>query len=46
MLADLREGIDSTLMILQHRLKAHNNQQAIQVIKNYGKISLLKCSWN
>ena len=33
-LADIREGIDITLMIWQHRLKAHNNQQAIQIIKN------------
>ena len=35
-LADIREGIDSTLMILQHRLKANNNRSAIQLIKNYG----------
>ncbi len=42
-LADIREGIDSTLMILQHRLKANNNRPAIQVIKNYGDTPLLKC---
>ncbi|MEG3840951.1 response regulator [Microcoleus sp. herbarium14] len=42
-LADIREGIDSTLMILQHRLKANNNRPAIQVIKNYGDIPLIKC---
>ncbi len=42
-LADIREGIDSTLMILQHRLKANNNRPAIQLIKNYGDIPLLKC---
>jgi hypothetical protein len=35
-LADIREGIDSTLMILQHCLKANNNRPAIQIIKNYG----------
>ena len=42
-LADIQEGIDSTLMILQHRLKANNKRPAIQVIKNYGDIPLLKC---
>jgi signal transduction histidine kinase len=42
-LADIREGIDSTLMILQHRLKANNNRPAIEVIKNYGDIPLTKC---
>ncbi|MEG4587755.1 hypothetical protein QUA54_21435 [Microcoleus sp. MOSTC5] len=36
MLADIREGIDSTLMILQHRLNINNNRPAIQLIKNYG----------
>ncbi|MEG4816012.1 MULTISPECIES: hypothetical protein [unclassified Microcoleus] len=46
MLADIRDGIDRTLMVWQHRLKAYNNQQAIHIIKNYGKISLLKCCWN
>ncbi|MEG4417821.1 hypothetical protein QUA70_04330 [Microcoleus sp. LAD1_D5] len=25
MLADIREGIDRTLMVWQHRLKAYNN---------------------
>ena len=42
-LADIREGIDSTLMILQHRLKANNKRPAIQIIKNYGDIPLVKC---
>lgn len=42
-LADIGEGIESTLMILQHRLKANNKRPAIQVIKNYGDIPLLKC---
>ncbi len=42
-LADIREGIDSTLMILQHRLKANNNRPTIQVIKNYGDIPSVKC---
>ena len=40
---DIHEGIDSTLMILQNRLKAKGDQPAIQVIKNYGNLPLLEC---
>ena len=36
---DLHEGIDSTLLILKHRLKANNERPAIQVHKQYGSIS-------
>ena len=36
--ADIHEGIDSTLVILNHRLK-----QGIQVIKQYGKLPALEC---
>ncbi|MEH2059977.1 MAG: AAA family ATPase [Nostoc sp.] len=42
-LANIDEGIDSTLMILQHRLKADHNRPAIQIIKNYACIPLVKC---
>nr|WP_273039702.1 ATP-binding protein [Iningainema tapete] len=42
-LANIHEGIDSTLMILQHRLKANNTRPAIKVIKEYGNIPLVKC---
>ncbi|MEG4075106.1 hypothetical protein QUA30_20800 [Microcoleus sp. Pol14C2] len=41
-LADIRDGIDRTLMVWQHRLNAFNNQPVIHIIKNHGKISLLK----
>jgi len=41
--ADIHEGIDSTLMILQHRLKAHPDTPAIQVVKDYGNIPKVKC---
>ncbi|RCJ26965.1 serine/threonine protein kinase [Nostoc minutum NIES-26] len=41
--ANIHEGIDSTLMILQHRLKANSNRPAIEIIKEYGDISLVKC---
>ena len=37
--ADIHEGIDSTLVILNHRLK-----QGIQVIKQYGKLPTVECS--
>ncbi|OKH37412.1 hybrid sensor histidine kinase/response regulator [[Phormidium ambiguum] IAM M-71] len=40
---DIHEGIDSTLMILQHRLKAKLDRPAIEVIKDYGKLPLVNC---
>ncbi|MGL4500905.1 MAG: hybrid sensor histidine kinase/response regulator [Planktothrix sp.] len=42
-LANIHEGLDSTLMILQHRLKATPNRREIKVIKNYGEIPLVRC---
>lgn len=39
----IHAGIDSTLMILQHRLKASNHRPAIQVIRNYGNITPVTC---
>jgi predicted ATPase/signal transduction histidine kinase/tRNA A-37 threonylcarbamoyl transferase component Bud32 len=41
--ADIHEGIDSTLMILQHRLKANSERPLIQVVKEYGSIPKVKC---
>jgi len=40
---DIHEGIDSTLMILQHRLKPHSARPAIEVIKDYGNLPLVEC---
>ncbi|MFB2972272.1 ATP-binding protein [Aerosakkonema sp. BLCC-F183] len=40
---DIHEGIDSTLMILGHRLKAKPECPAIQVIKDYGNLPLIEC---
>jgi two-component system, NtrC family, sensor kinase len=40
---DLHEGIDSTLLILQHRFKESPDTQAIQVIKEYGDLPLIEC---
>ena len=41
--ADLHQGIDSTLMILQHRLKANGDRPAIEVIKSYGILPEVNC---
>ena len=40
---DIHDGIDSTLMILEHRLKKVGSFSGIQVIKNYGKLPLVEC---
>ncbi|MGQ9870463.1 PAS domain S-box protein [Leptodesmis sp.] len=40
---DIHEGIDSTLIILQSRLKANLHRPAIQVIKNYGSLPQIEC---
>ncbi|MFB2922836.1 ATP-binding protein [Aerosakkonema funiforme] len=41
--ADIHQGIDSTLLILQHRLKAKGGHPEIQVIKEYGELPLVEC---
>lgn len=40
---EIHEGIDSTLMILQHRLKARPDRPEIQVTKDYGELPLVEC---
>ncbi|MEA5602381.1 sensor histidine kinase [Nostoc sp. UHCC 0252] len=40
---DIHEGINSTLLILQHRLKENHKQQEIAIIKNYGNLPLIEC---
>jgi two-component system, NtrC family, sensor kinase len=40
---DIHEGIESTLLILQHRLKAQVGQSAIEVIKKYATLPLVEC---
>lgn len=42
-LVDIHEGLDSTLLILQHRLKVKTNQPNIEVVKNYGELPLVEC---
>jgi signal transduction histidine kinase len=40
---DLYEGIDNTLLILQHRLKEKSGFPAIQIVKNYSQLPLVEC---
>ncbi len=40
---DIHEGIDSTLLILQHRLKAKSDHSEIQIIKEYGDLPKIEC---
>ncbi|WP_414753500.1 PAS domain S-box protein [Anabaena sp. CCY 9910] len=40
---DIHEGIDSTLMILEHRLKSQQNRPDILVIREYGNLPLVEC---
>lgn len=40
---DIHEGIESTLLILQHRLTARSNRPEIQLIKNYGDLPPIEC---
>lgn len=42
-LANIHDGLDSTLIILQHRLKANHIRPEIQVIKNYGTLPEIPC---
>ncbi|MEG4115553.1 MULTISPECIES: AAA family ATPase [unclassified Microcoleus] len=40
---NIHDGIDSTIMILKHRLKASDTRPEIQVIKDYGNIPKIEC---
>ncbi|MEG5139118.1 MULTISPECIES: PAS domain S-box protein [unclassified Microcoleus] len=40
---NIHDGIDSTLMILQHRFKAKHNHPEIEVIKEYAQLPLVEC---
>lgn len=43
MLADVHQGLESTLLILQHRLKGKGERPAINVIKHYGNLPEIHC---
>ncbi len=40
---NIHDGIDSTIMILKHRLKASEDRPDIQVIRDYGSLPDLEC---
>lgn len=40
---DIHEGLESTLLILQNRLKAKPNSLGIQVVKEYGSLPQVEC---
>lgn len=40
---DIHEGLESTLLILQHRLKSKSNHPGIGVVKHYGDLPLVEC---
>ncbi|NJP09807.1 MAG: GAF domain-containing protein [Leptolyngbyaceae cyanobacterium RU_5_1] len=40
---DIHEGIDSTLLILQHRFKGKGDHPKIQLVKEYGELPLVEC---
>ncbi|MEH2183296.1 GAF domain-containing sensor histidine kinase [Nostoc sp.] len=40
---NIHDGIDGTLMILRHRLKADVHRPAIEIVKDYAKLPLIEC---
>ncbi|HBB35909.1 MAG TPA: hybrid sensor histidine kinase/response regulator [Cyanobacteria bacterium UBA8803] len=42
-IADLHEGIDNTLMLLENRLQAQSGCAAIRVVKEYGDLPQVEC---
>ncbi|MEH2438415.1 MAG: AAA family ATPase [Nostoc sp.] len=40
---DIHEGIDSTILILKHRLKANDSRPAIEIVTDYGNLPQIKC---
>ena len=40
---NIHEGIDSTILILKHRLKANGSRPAIEVVTDYGSIPVIEC---
>ncbi len=41
--SNLHEGLDSTLLILQHRLKSKSDLFGIELVKNYGDLPIVEC---
>ncbi len=40
---NVHEGIDSTLVILRHRIKANEQRPEIEVVRQYGEVPEIKC---
>lgn len=40
---NIHQGIDSTLLILQHRLKSKSDSAAIEIVKEYGNLPEVEC---
>ena len=40
---NIHDGLDSTILILKHRLKANDERPAIEVIKEYGDLPQVEC---
>ncbi|WP_414859175.1 ATP-binding protein [Nostoc sp. KVJ3] len=40
---NIHEGIDSTILILKHRLKTNEQRPAIEVVTNYGNLPQIQC---
>ncbi len=40
---DIHEGLDSTLMILENRIKAKSDRPKIEIIKEYGNLPQIEC---
>ncbi|MEH2368587.1 ATP-binding sensor histidine kinase [Nostoc sp.] len=40
---NIHQGIDSTILILKHRLKANEQRPAIEVVTNYGDLPQVEC---
>lgn len=40
---DLHEGLDSTLLILRHRLKANDTRPDIEIVTDYGELPAVQC---
>jgi len=40
---NIHQGIDSTILILKHRLKANHSRPAIEVIYQYGNLPKIEC---
>jgi PAS domain S-box-containing protein len=39
----LHEGLESTLLILKHRLKANEHRPAIEILENYSEMPAIRC---